>query len=74
VANELVTHAKTAIRDLIVVAARDSIEAAAAASRLAEIFSALAVPSEDRDGFPACKVVIARFERLEGHHQQAGLY
>jgi hypothetical protein len=74
VANELVTHAKTAIRDLIVVAARDSAEAAAAESRFAEIFSALAVPSEDRDGFPACKVVIARFERLEGHHQQAGLY
>jgi hypothetical protein len=53
------------IRDLIVVAARDSVEAAAAESRFAEIFSALAVPSEDRDGFPACKVVIARFERLE---------
>jgi hypothetical protein len=74
VANERVTYAKTAMRDLIVVAARNSAEAAAAESRFAEIFSALAVPSEDRDGFPACKVVIARFERLEGHHQQDVLY
>jgi len=73
VANERVTPAKAAIRDFIVVAARNSAEAAAAESRFVEIFSALAVPSEDRDGFPSCKVVIARFERLEGHHQQGGL-
>jgi len=72
-ADERVEHAGTAIRDLIVVAARDSAEAAAAESRFVEIFSALAAPSQDRDGFPSCKVVIARFERLEGHHQQAGL-
>ena len=72
VADERVEHAGTAIRDLIVVAARDSAEAAAAESRFVEIFSAIAVPSQDRDGFPSCKVVIARFERLEGHHQQAG--
>ena len=73
VADEHVEHAGTAIRDLIVVAARDSAEAAAAESRFVEIFSALAAPSQDRDGFPSCKVVIARFERLEGHHQEAGL-
>jgi hypothetical protein len=73
VADERVEHAGTAIRDLIVVAARDSAEGAAAESRFVEIFSALAAPSQDRDGFPSCKVVIARFERLEGHHQQAGL-
>ena len=72
VASERVEHAGTAVRDLIVVAARDSAEAAAAESRFVEIFSALAVPSQDRDGFPSCKVVMARFERLEGHHQQAG--
>jgi len=72
VADERVEHTETAIRDLIVVAARDSAEAAAAESRFVEIFSAIAVPSQDRDGFPSCKVVIARFERLEGHHQQAG--
>ena len=65
VANERVTHRQNSDSRLIVVAARNSAEAAAAESRFAEIFSALAVPSEDRDGFPACKVVIARFERLE---------
>ena len=73
VADERVEHAGTAIRDLIIVAARDSAEAAAAESRFVEIFSALAAPSQDRDAFPSCRVVIARFERLEGHHQQAGL-
>ena len=72
VADQRVDHAETAIRDLIVVAARDSGEAAAAESRFFEIFSAIAVPSQDRDGFPSCKVVIARFERLEGYHQEAG--
>jgi hypothetical protein len=72
VTDELVTHAETAIR--VVVAARNSAEAAAAESRFDEIFSGLAAPSQDRDGFPSCKVVIARFERLEAHHQQAGLY
>jgi hypothetical protein len=74
VTDELITHAETAIHDLIVVAARNSAEAAAAESRFDEIFSGLAVPSQDRDGFPSCKVVIARFEHLEAHHQQAGLY
>ena len=73
VADERVEHAGTAIRDLIIVAARDSAEAAAAEARFVEIFSALAAPSQDRDAFPSCRVVIARFERLEGHHQQAGL-
>jgi hypothetical protein len=71
VADERVEHAETAIRDLIIAAARDSSEAATAESRFFEIFSMIAVPSQDRDGFPSCKVVIARFERLEGHHQQA---
>ena len=71
-ADERVEHAETAIRDLIVVAARDSAEMTAAESRFVEIFSALAVPTQDRDGFPSCKVVIARFERLEGYHQEAG--
>ena len=72
VADERVERAATAIRDLNIVADRDSGEAAAAKSRFVEIFSAIAAPSQDRDGFPSCKVVIARFERLEGHHQQAG--
>jgi len=72
VADERVERAETAIRDLIIVAARDSGEAATAESRFVEIFSVIAAPSQDRDGFPSCKVVIARYEWLEGHHQQAG--
>jgi hypothetical protein len=73
VADERVEHAGIAIRDLIIVAARDSAEATAAESRFVEIFAAIAAASQDPDGFPSCKVVIARFERLKGHHQQAGL-
>jgi hypothetical protein len=53
VADQRVEHAETAIRDLIIVAARDSAEAAAAESRFVEIFSAIAAPSQDRDGFPS---------------------
>jgi hypothetical protein len=68
VADERVKHAGGAIRDLIVVAAQDSAEAAAGETQFVEIFSALAASSQDRDGLPSCKVVIARFERLEGHH------
>jgi hypothetical protein len=71
VADERVEHAETAIRDLIIAAARDSSEAATAESRFFEIFSVIATRNQDRDGFPSCKVVIARFERLEGHHHQA---
>ena len=73
VADERVERAGTGIRDLIVVAARDSAEAVAAESRCVEIFSAIAAPSQDRDAFPSCNVVIAQFERLEQHHRQAGL-
>src|SRR5262249_36616056 len=72
VADERVEHAGTGMRDLIVVAAQDSAEAAAAESRFVEILSAIAVPSQDWDAFPSCKVGIARFERLEERHQQAG--
>ena len=72
VADQRVERAETAIRDLIIAAARDSDEAATAESRFVEIFSVIAAPSQDRDGSPSCKVVIARFERLKGRHQQAG--
>ena len=46
VADERVEHAETAIRDLIIVAARDSGEAAAAESRFVEIFSVIAAPAK----------------------------
>lgn len=73
VQRQRVEHAGKVIGDLIVTAARDSTEAAAAQARFFEIFSASAIPSQDQDGFPSCKVVIAQFERLEQHHRQAGL-
>jgi len=68
-----VKHAGEVIGDLIVVAARDSTEATAAKARFFEIFSASAISSGDKSGFPSCDVVIAQFERLEQHHRQAGL-
>jgi len=73
VADDRVEQAGTIVRDSIAAAARNSAELAAAESRYVEIFAAIAVPSQDRDGFPACKVVIPQFERLERHRQLAGL-
>jgi len=73
VPDDRVEHARTVIRDLIAVVARDPAELAAAKARFVEIFSAVAAPSQDRGGLPSCKVVIPQFERLERHHQRAGL-
>jgi hypothetical protein len=70
---ERIKRAGKVIHNLIKVVAYGSKEAAAANSRFVEIFLASAVPSEDQAGFPSCQVVIAQFERLEQHHQQAGL-
>ena len=47
-----IEHARTMIADLIVVAARDTAELAVAKARFAEIFSTVAVPTQDQDGFP----------------------
>ena len=73
VPDDRVENAGTVMRNLMVVAARDTAELAAAKARFVEIFSAVAVPGQDQDGFPSCKVVIPQFERLERHHRQAGL-
>jgi hypothetical protein len=67
VAVERVERAGNAIHDFIVAAARDSSEAAAADSRFAEIFLASALPNQDPDAFPSCRVVIEGFDRLERH-------
>jgi hypothetical protein len=49
--------------------------AEAADSRFAQIFMASAFPNQDGDALiPPCKVVVAQFERLEQHHQQAGMH
>jgi hypothetical protein len=67
VADDRVEHAGAVVRDL------NTAELEAAKSRYVEIFSALAAPSHDRNGFPSCQVVIPQFERLERNHQQASL-
>lgn len=71
---ERVERAAKVIRELIVVAARDSNEKSSANSRFKEIFLANAFPDRDDSSLiPRCEVVIAQFERLERHHQRAGL-
>jgi hypothetical protein len=74
VPTERVEHAGKVIHGLIVAAAYDSSEAAAADSRFNEIFLASAFPNQDGDALiPPCTVVITQFDRLERHHQQAGM-
>ena len=73
VPTDRVEHAGHVIHNLIVAASYDPTEEAAADSRFAQIFMASAFPDQDGDALiPPCKVVIAQFERLERHHQQAG--
>ena len=75
VQTERVAQAGKVIHDLIVAASYDRTEEAAADSRFAQIFMASAFPDQDEDALiPSCKVVIAQFERLEHHHQQAGMH
>ena len=74
VPTDRVEHASTVIHRLIVAASWDSNDEAAANSRFAETFLASAFPDQDGDVLiPPCEVVIAQFERLERHHQQAGM-
>jgi len=73
VPDDHIEHAGTVIRDLIVGAARDVAELVAARARFVEIFSAIAIPSQDQEEFPSCKIVIPQFERIERYHRQAGL-
>jgi hypothetical protein len=74
VPTDRVEHASTVIHRLIVAASWDPNDEAAANSRFAETFLASAFPDQDGDVLiPPCNVVIAQFERLERHHQQAGM-
>ena len=74
VPTDRVEHAGKVIHDLIVAASDDSTEEAVADSRFAQMFMASAFPDQDRDALiPPCKVVIAQFDRLERHHQHAGM-
>jgi len=73
VPDDRVENAGTVMRNLMVVAARDTAELAAAKARFVEIFSAVAIPIQDQEGFPSCEVVILQFERLARQHRQRGL-
>jgi hypothetical protein len=74
VPTDRVEHAGNVIHRLIVAASCDPTEEAAANSRFAATFRASAFPDQDSDALILpCKVVIPQFERLERHHQQAGL-
>ena len=74
VTTDRVEHAGKVIHDLIVAASDNSTEEAAADSRFAQMFMASAFPDQDGDPLiPPCKVVVAQFDRLERHHQQAGM-
>ena len=74
VPTDRVAHAEKVIHRLIGAASDDPTEEAAANSRFAETYRASAFPDQYGDVLnPRCKVVIAQFERLEQHHQQAGL-
>jgi hypothetical protein len=59
---------------MIVAASYDQAEEAAAGARFAVTFLTGAFPDQDGDVLiPSCKVVVGQFERLERHHQQAGM-
>jgi len=74
VPDERVERAGKVIHDMIVAAAYDPSEAAAAGSRFDEMFLASAFPNHDPDALiPSCPVVVTQFNRLERHHQQAGM-
>jgi hypothetical protein len=69
-----VEDARNVISRVIVAASCDQTEEAAATSRFTEIFTASAHPDGEGDTLmPACKTVIEQFQRLERHHQQAGM-
>lgn len=72
VPTERVEHVGKVIHNLIVAAADDPSEVAAADSRFAEIFLASAAPDQDWNALIApCTVVIAQFDRLERHYREA---
>jgi hypothetical protein len=74
VPTDRVERASTVIHRLILAASFDPTDEAAANSRFAETFLASAFPDQNGDVLiPPCNVVIAQFERLERHHQQAGM-
>jgi hypothetical protein len=74
VPTDRVEDAGKVIHRMIVAASYNPTEEAAANTRFTKTFRASAFPDQDGDVLiPSCEVVIAQFERLERHHQQAGM-
>jgi hypothetical protein len=70
---ERVVRAGWVIRDMIASLPAELSEKEIAGERFASLFSSSAHPSRDKELLvPACDAVVAQFERLERHHQQAG--
>jgi hypothetical protein len=73
VPTERVLRAGGVIRDMIASLSAEPSEKEIAGARFASLFSSSAHPSRDEELLvPACDAVVAQFERLERHHQQAG--
>jgi len=71
---ERVEQAGKVVGRLIVAGSFDPTEENDANLRFALVSLASAFPDEDAGLLlPSCKVVVTQFERLERHHQQAGL-
>ena len=73
---ERVARAGKVIHEIMVAAADDdTLKVAEAEQRYVEVFLASAFPSEEQNTLvPPCGAVITQFNRVERHHQQAGLY
>jgi len=61
------------MHDLIVAAAYDRSEEAAADSRFVAIFMASAFQDYEGPLIPPCNVVVAKFDGSERHHKQSGM-
>jgi hypothetical protein len=73
VPTERVVRAGRVIRDMIASLSAEPSEKEIAGARFASLFSSIVHPSRDKEVLvPACDAVVAQFERLERHHQQAG--
>jgi hypothetical protein len=73
VPSERVVRASGVIRDMIASLSAEPSEKEIAGARFASLLWSSAHPSRDKELLvPACDAVVAQFELLERHHQQAG--
>jgi hypothetical protein len=73
VPTERVARAGRVIQDMIASLSAAPGEKEIAGARFASLFSSTAHPARDEELLvPPCDAVVAQFDRLERHHQQAG--